>query len=58
MNQRLSNIELLRCLSMFMVLLLHSSFLAFGMPDDRVVESTPGFWGGHDFTTGYWNSSC
>lgn len=46
MNQRLSNIELLRCLSMFMVLLLHSSFLAFGMPDDRVVESTPGFWGG------------
>ena len=45
MNQRLSNIELLRCLSMFMVLLLHSSFLAFGMPDDRVVESTPGFWG-------------
>ena len=44
--KRQSNIELLRCLSMFMVLLLHSSFLAFGMPDSEVVQSNPWLWGG------------
>lgn len=46
MNQRLSNIELLRCLSMFMVLLLHSSFLAFGMPDVEAIQSNPVLLGG------------
>lgn len=44
--KRQSNIELLRCLSMFMVLLLHSSFLAFGMPDSEAVQSNPWLWGG------------
>lgn len=43
--KRQSNIELLRCLSMFMVLLLHSSFLAFGMPDSEAVQSNPWLWG-------------
>lgn len=52
MNQRLSNIELLRCLSMFMVLLLHSSFLAFGMPDVEAIQSNPVLLGGANFTTG------
>lgn len=46
MNQRLSNIELLRCLSMFMVLLLHSSFMVYGMPDSLEINEAPGFWGG------------
>lgn len=46
MNQRLSNIELLRCLSMFMVLLLHSSFMVYGMPDSLEINKAPGFWGG------------
>ena len=46
MNQRLSNIELLRCLSMFMVLFLHSSFLAYGIPESEMIESAPTFWGG------------
>lgn len=46
MNQRLSNIELLRCLSMFMVLLLHSSFMVYGMPDSLEINKVPGFWGG------------
>ena len=45
MNQRLSNIELLRCLSMFMVLLLHSSFMVYGMPDSLEINKAPGFWG-------------
>lgn len=49
MNQRLSNIELLRCLSMFMVLLLHSSFLAFGMPDVEAIQSNPVLLGGGKF---------
>lgn len=44
--QRQSNIELLRCLSMFMVLLLHSSFLAFGMPDVDAIQSNPVLLGG------------
>lgn len=44
--KRQSNIELLRCLSMFMVLFLHSSFLAFGMPDSEAVQSNPWLWGG------------
>ena len=30
---------------MFMVLLLHSSFLAFGMPDSEAVQSNPWLWG-------------
>ena len=46
MNQRLSNIELVRCLSMFMVLLLHSSFMVYGMPDSLEINKAPGFWGG------------
>lgn len=45
MNQRLSNIELLRCLSMFMVLLLHSSFMVYDMPDSLEINKAPGFWG-------------
>ena len=49
--QRQSNIELLRCLSMFMVLLLHSSFLAFGMPDVEAIQSNPVLLGAN-FTTG------
>lgn len=51
MNQRLSNIELLRSISMFMVLLLHSSFLAYGIPESKMIESAPTFWGGQNFTT-------
>ena len=31
---------------MFMVLLLHSSFLAFGMPDVEAIQSNPVLWGG------------
>lgn len=49
MNQRLSNIELLRCLSMFMVLLLHSSFMVYGMPDSLEINKAPGFWGDLDY---------
>lgn len=44
--QRQSNIELLRCLSMFMVLLLHSSFLAFGMPEVEDIQDNPVLLGG------------
>lgn len=44
--QRQSNIELLRCLSMFMVLLLHSSFLAFGMPKVEDIQGNPWLLGG------------
>lgn len=31
---------------MFMVLLLHSSFMVYGMPDSLEINKAPGFWGG------------
>lgn len=58
MNQRLSNIELLRCLSMFMVLLLHSSFMVYGMPDSLEINKAPGFWGGQNFTARFRYCCC
>lgn len=51
--QRQSNIELLRCISMFMVILLHSSFLAFGMPEMEDIQTNPLLWGGENIATGY-----
>lgn len=50
MNQRLSNIELLRCLSMFMVLLLHSSFMIYGMLGSLEINNAPGFWGAKSYS--------
>ena len=56
-KQRQSNIELLRNISMFMVLLLHSSFLAFGIPEANEIQKAPVIWGGQDFSTRLGNSS-
>lgn len=41
---RQSNIELLRMLSMFMVLVLHSTFITFGQPDASMVQTEPYDW--------------
>lgn len=41
---RQSNIELLRMLSMFMVLVLHSTFITFGQPDASMVQNEPYDW--------------
>ena len=57
-KQRQSNIELLRNISMFMVLLLHSSFLAFGIPEANDIHGTPAIWGGQDISTRLGNSCC
>ena len=51
-KQRQSNIELLRNISMFMVLLLHSSFLAFGIPEANDIHGAPAIWGGRIFQQG------
>lgn len=51
-KQRQSNIELLRNISMFMVLLLHSSFLAFGIPEAEDIHGAPAIWG-----AGYFNKA-
>lgn len=51
-KQRQSNIELLRNISMFMVLLLHSSFLAFGIPEAKEIQEAPLIWGGRIFQQG------
>lgn len=55
-KQRQSNIELLRNISMFMVLLLHSSFLAFGIPEANDIHGAPAIWGGQDISTRLGNS--
>lgn len=57
-KQRQSNIELLRNISMFMVLLLHSSFLAFGIPEANDIHGAPAIWGGQDISTRLGNSCC
>lgn len=54
-KQRQSNIELLRNISMFMVLLLHSSFLAFGIPEANDIQGAPAIWG-QDISTRLGNS--
>lgn len=41
---RLSNIELLRCVSMFMVLMMHTSFITFGFPSEHEVKNAPMEW--------------
>lgn len=43
---------------MFMVLLLHSSFMAFGMPDMEAIRNSPVLLGGANFTTGNLHSCC
>lgn len=42
---RQSNIELLRCVSMFMVLMMHTSFITFGFPTVEETRNEPLFWG-------------
>lgn len=43
---------------MFMVLLLHSSFMIYGMPGSLEINNAPGFWGGQNLTARYRNCSC
>lgn len=42
---RQSNIELLRCVSMFMVLMMHTSFITFGFPTVEGTKNEPLFCG-------------
>lgn len=41
MDVRVSNIELLRVLSMFMVLVVHTNFAVYGLPNSEIINSEP-----------------
>lgn len=40
-KERLSNIELLRCISIFLILLVHANYLSFGMPQPEEIRNAP-----------------
>lgn len=48
-TERQSNIEILRCVSMFMVMMMHSSFITFGFPVKETVQESPCDWVLHTF---------
>ena len=41
MKERDSNMELLRCIAMFLVVLVHTSFLSLGLPTQEESFHTP-----------------
>lgn len=43
MKERLSNIELLRIIAIFLILIFHSNFLALGSPTNNLLQANPSF---------------